>query len=563
VSEVVVAPKGAPKGAGPAEKLLSLYAYGSDEAYAGADKLTFGIAEETAKWPPDGGRETVRKWWLGKIKKHCGEEEAEAWKRVWVEAWAKPKPEEPEPAAEPVLPKARERLKGGVRSWDEVVVPPGAGELEALTYVPGLVGDIVEWVLKGAHRPNRMMALGVALAVVGTLTGRFVVGPTGSATHLYIIILAMSGCGKDYPLRAGKTLMEAMAAGDLIGPDEFVSTQGIWRRLRRTPLLICFVDEMGDELAKINGQGNNAWVSAITGLLKKTYNAWEIAHTPEGAHSDESERLPWVAVSLVGAATPEAFFEGLKPGDLESGFVNRMLILPFEGHQRPPQQIPPHGADVPPPELVEALKGLPRQKQHAQVVDLDQPWKDGKPVLKLPERLPPMPWGPGAEEAYFAYSKKVDQFAEVDKQRFSLSQRGCENAARLATNVAQGRGSPTVDREDIEWAIKFAERSIKAGIGGVDEFMEEYYAFPKFCTKVIEKLRACGGWRSKRDLKRDFRNNMKTRFDLGNVIEQLKEEGRVKDEVRAGGGRGPAIEGYALVEVGPTRKAEPKTKALS
>src|SRR5262245_3442038 len=30
-----------------------------------------------------------------------------------------------------------------VRTWDEVVVPEGASELEGLTYVPGLVGDIV------------------------------------------------------------------------------------------------------------------------------------------------------------------------------------------------------------------------------------------------------------------------------------------------------------------------------------------------------------------------------------------------------------------------------------
>jgi hypothetical protein len=56
--EPVVAPQ--PK-AGPAERLLALYAYGSDEAYASAEKLTLGIAEESGKWPEDKGRETVRK----------------------------------------------------------------------------------------------------------------------------------------------------------------------------------------------------------------------------------------------------------------------------------------------------------------------------------------------------------------------------------------------------------------------------------------------------------------------------------------------------------------------
>jgi hypothetical protein len=164
-------------------------------------------------------------------------------------------PVEPEPVAKPFAVSAP-----GVRSWAEVRVPPGANKLEALTYVPGLVGDIVEWIVRGARRPNRMMALGVAITVVGTLIGRCVQGPTESATHLYAIILGPCGIGKDDPLKFGKALMDAVGASELIGPDEFASTPGLWKRLRRSPLLICFVDEMGDELAKINMSGGNEWV---------------------------------------------------------------------------------------------------------------------------------------------------------------------------------------------------------------------------------------------------------------------------------------------------------------
>jgi hypothetical protein len=78
---------------------------------------------------------------------------AEIKRRRLVEPTAQPKPE---PTAEPE-PVAPEPL---VRSWDEVRVPEGASELEALTYVPGLVGDIVEWIVRGSRRPNRMMAFG-------------------------------------------------------------------------------------------------------------------------------------------------------------------------------------------------------------------------------------------------------------------------------------------------------------------------------------------------------------------------------------------------------------------
>lgn len=151
-----------------------------------------------------------------------------------------------------------------------------------------------------------MMALGGALNVVGTLIGRRVQGPTKSATHLYIVILAPSSSGKDYPLHAGKALMEAVGAADLVGPDEFASTPGLWKRLKRSPVLICFIDEMGDELAKINRQGGNEWVSQLIGTLKKCYNGWEIVHTAEKAgEGQDSVRIVWVAVSLVGAQRPK------------------------------------------------------------------------------------------------------------------------------------------------------------------------------------------------------------------------------------------------------------------
>ena len=62
------------------------------------------------------------------------------------------------------------------------------------------------------------------------------------------------------------------------------------------------------------------------------------------------------------------------------------------------------------------------------------------------------------------------------------------------------RGSRTVDREDIEWAVRVAERSLEAAVGCVQKYMREYFEFPKFCDRVLERLGEFGGWRSTRDL---------------------------------------------------------------
>jgi hypothetical protein len=243
--------------------------------------------------------------------------------------------------------------------WSSIQVPPTANDVEALTYVPGLVGEITEWIVSGAKRPNRVMALGVASVVVGTLIGQAVKGPTGSATHLYVIILAPTGYGKDWPLQMGHVLMDAVGASTLIGPGEWASAPGFINRLKRNPLMVCFMDELGDALALVNNQNNNAFVAMIPGELKKCYNSWGIVMTAEKVGM-ESVRIVYPAPSIVGAATPESFFAALQPRDLESGFANRLVILPFEGCKRPPEQVTPPNAGEPPKALVEALKRLPK-----------------------------------------------------------------------------------------------------------------------------------------------------------------------------------------------------------
>src|SRR5215472_15805812 len=90
------------------------------------------------------------------------------------------------------------------RDWSEV--SKVAQDEDRLTYVPGLVGDIVEWIVATSRFPNRMMALGVSLAVVGTLIGRRVIGPTLSMTHLYNVMLAGTCAGKQDPMKRGRDL---------------------------------------------------------------------------------------------------------------------------------------------------------------------------------------------------------------------------------------------------------------------------------------------------------------------------------------------------------------------
>jgi hypothetical protein len=190
-------------------------------------------------------------------------------------------------------------------------------------------------------------------------------------------------------------------------------------------------------------------------------------------------------------------------------------------------------------------KKLPRQKSFAEQI-LNRPIHSiDSPGPSDRERIA---WGDDAAEVYFAFSRKMDQWEERDRQRYELGMRTCENAARLATIVAVGRGSKTVDREDIEWALALAERSFEAAVGGIDKYMREYFEFPKFCTQVLEAIRVAGGWMSKRDLSRKFGRNMRWGNELDRAVAQLIAEERVAPASRSPRSGGHTAEGYGLSE---------------
>jgi hypothetical protein len=448
---------------------------------------------------------------------------------------AKPKPE---------APKVTEKIAVRKYDWTELVIPRAAGDIEALTYVPGLVGQIVEWIVSGARRPNRVMALGVALGVVGTLIGRRVEGPTGNATHLYVFILAPTGWGKDYPLWCGNRLMIAVGAQPLLGPGEFVSGRGIIKYLKRNPLTLCIVDELGDVFQLINGQQDNPWVTDLMGHFKKLYNSWEIINTAE-TMKDATVAINHPAVTIVGACTAQALFEALKPRDIEGGFANRAMLLPFEGFKRPPERDVPEGAEEPPAALVVELKQLmPKlslvdRKAH-EIVEM------APPVLRSDRDK--IRWGSEeAKAAYFEFSREIDQWEDKSRRKFELGMRAAENAVRCATVIAAGCFSPTVDVGDIGWALKWSRVSFNAADGGVEKYMRDYYEFPKFCERVLEFIRSQDGFASNRELGRQFRRNMKFGHELDKAISQLEREGHIRSGSRQGS-RGPAAQGYGVGE---------------
>jgi hypothetical protein len=282
------------------------------------------------------------------------------------------------------------------------------------------------------------------------------------------------------------------------------------------------------------------------GHFKRLYNSWQIFKTAESM-KDETVMINHPALSIVGACTAQAFFEALRPADVEGGFANRAMLLPFEGFRRPPERDVPEGAEDPPPKLVEELKELlgPRPSILG-MKSSDFTDGGGAPPVD-PAQRSKIEWGSQqAKDAYYAFSKEVDGWQEKDKRKFELSMRAAENAERCSTIVAGGCFSSTVDAADIDWALRWSRVSADAADGGVKKYMHNYFEFPKFCEEVAERI-SQEGFMSNRDLSRAFRRNMKHGHELDKVLAHLVKEGRVNACDRKGP-TGPTAQGYKIAD---------------
>ena len=322
---------------------------------------------------------------------------------------------------------------------------------EPLTYVPGVVGDIVDFICATARRPNRVLALGVAVAVVGTLIGRRVAGPTRSATHLYVIPVGPTGSGKQHLFDSAMALMRIAGAHGHIGPGEFISMPAVVNFILRKPLALCVQDEFGAFLKRITAKRASGFETAISKILRTLWGtSFSEMPTAEWANR-EMKVIQSPAISILGLSTSDEFHGALQGESVANGFLNRFLVLNSDARaadREPvwPPQVPEH--------LCAALRALYLWSGPESFLQIGNP-----EAMLVPNVLP---WASDAAAAcYRDFERLRDERMDGEPNLRPYVARAGEIAVRLATIRAAGRWghwSPDahVDRDDIEWGIGVA-----------------------------------------------------------------------------------------------------------
>jgi Protein of unknown function (DUF3987) len=320
----------------------------------------------------------------------------------------------------------------------------------------GVLGEVAEWILQTAQSPNRPLAVAAADATLAAVAGRAnLYGPTFSALSVYTVMLGRTTIGKDRALKAVEQILRAAQLGTLCAGDGY-SLSAMEAMLAESPAVIMTVDEIAKNLfPRMLGGKANSHETAILGFLLKlfTRNMGDPPYTstrrsPKSIVQHVSVDSP--QFSLLGASTPEGFYEALQAGNLDDGFMNRLIVV--EAAPRTSNNAV-RAANVP-KSICDALQAIVLAGRKSDPLAR---------ALRPAERL--VPWASDAVK--IEWRRLRDQVhAIIDAVRTkegSLYGRIAEQTVRFAARHALSRdgASAAVNMADLEWGAAFVRQSVR------------------------------------------------------------------------------------------------------
>jgi hypothetical protein len=214
-----------------------------------------------------------------------------------------------------------------------VVAPPSA----ELLRLPGVLGDLVEYINATAPKPQPLFAVTTALAIGSVVLGRrWCTAGFENFSSLYFLNVGKSGSGKEYARKVAHDVLRASKLSHLMGPGGYASESAMLSALLHKPTHIALMDEFGLMLASANTEagahkrtaltmGMKAWGS-VNGTVD--VHALSTLGAPASAARELSERrIERPAMTWLGMSTPEELYGALTDASLVNGFLNRFIVV--------------------------------------------------------------------------------------------------------------------------------------------------------------------------------------------------------------------------------------------
>lgn len=356
---------------------------------------------------------------------------------------------------------------------------PDPGPLpDTLLRVPGFVSDVMDHCLATAPYPNVSLAFCGALALQSVLAGRKVRDQADNRTNLYLLALAYSSVGKDWPRKVNTHVMHRVGLVNSLG-EKFASGEGIQDSLFLTPAMLFQTDEIDGLLQSIN-KARDARHENIMGTLLTMYSAANsIYPMRRKAGKEPPGVIDQPCLVVYGTAIPTHYYEALSERMLTNGFFARMLIV--ESGPRSAGQEP--GIIDPPASVMDAAQWWAEfspgtgnlENWHPQplIVEADDDARD----LLAEARL--------TSEAEYASAE-----ARGDPVGTTVWGRVPEQIRKLALlyAVSASHQTPRIDVAAVRWATDFMLHQTRRMLFMAHNHVAEN-PFHGECLKLLRKLR--------------------------------------------------------------------------
>jgi len=402
-----------------------------------------------------------------------------------------------------------------------------------LLRVPGFISEVMDHCIETAPYPNAVMAFCGALALQAFLAGRKVRDPGDNRTNVYLLGLAHSAAGKDWPRKINTRIAHQVGIGDGLG-ERFASGAGGQDALVIKPCMLFQTDEIDGMLQSIN-KAKDARHENVMGTLLTMYSAANsVFPMRRKAGKEAPGAIDQPCLVIFGTAIPNHYSDARSERMLTNGFFARMIIL--ESGPRPKGQ-EPRILDLPPRVLATAKwwsdfrPGTGNLDNWHPVPAVVEHTDDAKRVLVETR-----------EQAEAEYAKAE---AAGDPVGTTVWGRVSEQTRKLALihAVSENHETPRIGLSAAEWATRFVMHQTRRMLFMARSHVAEN-PFHAECLKLIEKLRDAPDRslphsvllkRMKQDAKA-FRDLVTTLVERGDIViaqaQQSKHGGRPTLEYR-------------------------------
>jgi len=352
---------------------------------------------------------------------------------------------------------------------------------EHLFHVPGFVRQVMDFTLANAPYPNVGLAFCGAMALQSYLCGRKVCDSGDLRPNIYLLALASSGTGKDFPRKVNSRALFEIGHVAALG-DKFASGEGIQDALARTSAMLFQNDEMDGVLRQINLDRENKRESIPNILLTLYTSANDVYPMRVKAGQKEAGHIDQPHLTLFGTATPQYFYESLSQRMLTNGFFARLIIVDIG--RRGEGQTPGSARHLPETIL-----------QTARWWGEYQPGNRRANLLEVHPEPHIVPCTPEAAEAVTALQRQTeDEYDQAHARNDEVARvawsRTHENAKKLAMLYAcsANHEDPVIDLPAVDWASAFAIHQTRRQLFLAANYVAEN-PFHAECLKLMRKLR--------------------------------------------------------------------------